>query len=503
MPKRSTAQSQTIIPPINGWNTKDPISGMDPSFAVEMENFFPNFGTVDLRNGYIRTATNSNACNNFGVIFEYVKTDGNNYLIWFSQTNQVYNASASGAATNITGAATVNEDSFLVNYQNRVYMADTTTATDVHYWTATGNIQLAAFVGPSGDDKALWKMTTYKNRIYFIQTNAAIMWYSGLNAVTGTLTSFSLESLFKRGGRLYHIGTISQQNNITGEYFIAISEKGEVILYQGDYPGSTTWTVTGHFDIPAPLGKRSFFSWGNDTVILTREGALSLIDIMNVQRGGYSYLTENISSAYRDLVVTAANAGYGDYIQGIHYPSGPYILISIRGAAASTFVQLVMNTVTKAWCKFSNMTALSWALFSDNLYFSSNPTSGGSCLFKADTGDFDDDGNSGIATRTIKLRPAYNYFGNPETVKQFVEARPILYQQYGLSLTMDADIDYANTTAVSTITDTSNTSYVLYNPRLGLTGIGKAASIRIDGTMTTNKFSLQAIEVLWNEGDII
>jgi hypothetical protein len=149
------------------------------------------------------------------------------------------------------------------------------------------------------------------------------------------------------------------------------------------------------------------------------------------------------------------------------------------------------------------MPGFSWALFNDNIYFSSNPISGGSCLFKADTGDYDDDGNSGILTRTIKLRFAFNYFGQPEIVKQFTEARPLLYQQYGLNLTMDTDIDYANTTALSTITDSSDTSYRLYRPRVGLKGIGKAASIRIDGTMTTNKMSLQAVEVLWNQGDII
>jgi hypothetical protein len=87
-------------------------------------------------------------------------------------------------------------------------------------------------------------------------------------------------------------------------------------------------------------------------------------------------------------------------------------------------------------------------------------------------------------------------------VKQFTECRPIVQQSEGLTLTLDVNVDYNDVVATSTVTDTTDTAYKLYLPRMGLNGIGKAASVRIDGTVTTKRMSLQALEVLWNEGDI-
>jgi hypothetical protein len=106
-------------------------------------------------------------------------------------------------------------------------------------------------------------------------------------------------------------------------------------------------------------------------------------------------------------------------------------------------------------------------------------------------------------TRTHKLRPAFNYLGDRSSVKTFVSARPIIYQSEGLDLTMDADVDFADTTATNRETNTADTSYKIYQPSMGLNGIGKCVSVRIDGTVTTKRSSLQAIEVFYTPGGLV
>lgn len=507
MPQRSNpdTHSLTIPPPVNGWNTKDPISQMDPLYAVELENFFPNAGTVDLRNGYRQHATGVGSAR-VHTVCEYVQEDGDRFLLALQVTAgavTAYDATSAGAASSIIGAASLVGDMInYVNYRGSIFFKEEENS-DVYYWNGTGNLTAAAFTGPGGDDKLLGKLTTYKNRIYFSSITGTSLWYSGLDAITGALTEFSLSSLFRLGGRIQFIGSTSLSGSFIQEVFVIISDQGEVLLYQGDYPGSTTWGIVGRYYIPPPAGRRAFFYWGQDIIVITAQGLVALSKVINAGISGqYEFLSDSIAPSFSSLIQAAIALGAAtlNYINGIVYPQGPFLLVNIPTGSA-TFIQLVMNLITGAWCKFTGINAYHWTLFNNNLYFAGTQGK----VFKADNGYFDEDpASAGNAqSRTIKMRPAYNYFGNPSLVKQFVEARPIIYQSEGLGLTMDADVDYSNTTATSTVSDTTDTAYKLYTPRVGLQGIGYSASIRIDGSVTTKRMSLQATQVIFRDGDIV
>ena len=48
---------RSVIPaPVSGWNTRDPEAAMDPSYALHMENYFPERGRV-VSHGAARTST--------------------------------------------------------------------------------------------------------------------------------------------------------------------------------------------------------------------------------------------------------------------------------------------------------------------------------------------------------------------------------------------------------------------------------------------------------------
>lgn len=498
MPKRSTANSETIPPPLMGINAKDAISNMDQSFALEMENFFPVGNAIEMRRGCSSFATGVGA----GKVFDlhsYVEVDGTSHLI-ATDTAHVYDCTAGGVSTNISGLTLFTGFFTSVNFRNKIFFKSYDQGSDVYDWDGT-TWNTTAFVGPSGDDKLLWFVTTYKNRIYFLDFNCS-MWYGGVDAVTGALTEWDFKSLFHLGGTPTFIGPLGATASALAEEFIVISTKGEVLLYDGDNPGATNWSLIGRYFIPEPAGPRAFIRNGQDILVITRLGILSLSSIINSTAiTQFSFLTDNISPLFRDSINASVALGgaYDQHIVGCIYPNGNYLILNVP-TTTSTSTQYVMNLVTGAWAKFTNQNAWCFGLYNSALYFGTNNGK----VFLADTGYSDEDpANAGqILTRTVKLRCAFNYFGNRQSVKQFTECRPIVYQSEGLSLTLDCNVDYNDVTATSTVTDTTDTAYKLYLPRMGLKGIGKAASIRIDGTVTTKRMSLQALEVLWNEGDI-
>lgn len=501
-PASPVERSLTIPPPVGGWNTKDPLSAMDPLFAPEIVNFFPNAGTVDLRNGSIIFATGVGAAE-VRDVYEFIDSVGSHYLVATGNDAKAYEITPGGVGTNITAAATpFPARNHFATYRGRMWIKSSNASHDVYYWTGSGNVTAAAFTGPSGDDKALGCIAPYKNRLYFAGNSASI-WYSDYNAVTGVLTEFDLAPIFENGGKLAYISSFSPTAaNTQQQYFLAISTGGDAVLYQGDYPGSSTWSLASRYYIGAPIGQFAFFKYYNDILVITPSGLVSMLNVVQGAVGDDRFLSNNIQSVYRDLMEDVLTAQVGNLVSGSFYPLGNSILISIY-ITTGTFYQLVMNTTNKAWTLYKGLNGVCFVVFNNKLYFGCDGGDGG-LVYKADTGYYDEDeSNPGsVKAREIKLRHAFNPMGNPTVRKQFTSVTPTLYQSEGLDLTINADIDYTDTVATSTETDASKgTSYQIYQPKCAISAdSGNAISVRIDGTVTTKRISLQATKVTWNEG---
>jgi hypothetical protein len=500
--------SKTIPPPVLGWNTKDPISQMNELFSPGIENYFPGNGTVSLRNGYTKHVISATA-GTFVHLAEYVNNAGSHFLIGFASLGSQYNVTSAGAGTALTGAVSITATEFYtVNYRGLLFIKGYNTLgnPDMYYTDGT-NLTAAAFTGPGGDDKDLWRLTTYKGRLYALTISDASMWYAGLDSITGAMTQFDFQSLLTLGGKPWYIGTFSMTGgDISQEYFCMISEQGEVYIYEGDYPGAGNWAVASHFFIPAPVGRKSFFNWRSDILIITYDGLVSLREYIGTPAGeDYVFLSDNIASEFKSAVADVASSA--NQIQGIVYPRGQYLLVNFYDSLFNPF-QFVMNTQTRGWTKFTGQKAACWSLLNNRLYFGGTSQAAVSpklCVSLADNGAFDQNpDDDSVITRTTKLRFAFNYLDQPHQTKILTECVPIVYESENLDLTLNADVDYSDTTATSANTTTGDTSYKLYsNVRCGLKADpGKAVSIRLDGTATTKRRSIQAVEVFWKDGGI-
>lgn len=509
-----------LIPPVNGWNTKDPISSMDPSYSPEIENWFPNGSTVDMRRGCRQHAKGLGSTYGQVVdtIAEYVKNDGTRKLLAIGDSLGASEAIGDATSAGSVSAVTVpgfgiGHPAWSLNYANTLIVKGDISTRDVHYWDGSGALALNNFTGPGGDDKDLGCPISYRGRIYFLQRTAPSIWFHlTIGAVTGALTENSFSSHLRRGGRFLFIGSTTLGGNNIDEVFVLISEMGEVLLYAGEYPGASNWQQIGRYYIPAPIGVRSFFYWGQDIVVITHEGLVALSAVIAAgPRGQFEYLTDNINPSYAQLIEQTLADPVDSYYftSGIHYPKGRYLLINLPINDGSTFscVQLVMNTITGAWTKFTNQNALSWSLFNNNLYFG---TVHGK-VFRADyntsdTSAFDEDpANEGQPlSRNSVCAHAYNYFDRPGTLKRFVHARPFIYASNGLNIKCDMATDYGNQPPAAGAVDTNDTSYKLYQPQIGLTGVADAGSLRIEKSGTSwGRMSLQVTEVAYEVGKVI
>lgn len=513
-PQSEVQRSLTIPPPVMGWSTKQPISQMDPRYAPDIENFFPQNGSVDLRNGSEIFANIAGTGNAVVSLVNYRSTTVNQLLAVTTTLNSaftvvLYDISSGGTGTEITTASPPgNPLLYAQQFKGRLFL--TTGAGDLGFWYYDGG----ASYSKDASLVALGPMTTYKGRIYFatagFPSGAASYYYSDFDSTTSPISGSRLEnisSLLKLGGEILFLGNVTRAKEfLEDELFCIITDQGEVLVYQGDSPESTTWAQIGHYYLPTPMGPRAFFYIGHDLHIITLQGIIPMSGVMSGTKTGAGYLTisDEIDNFFRENYATdlANNPSWN----GLNYPKGGYALVNIPQAGVSANdlfygidnIQLIVNTNTGAWTRFTNQDAYCWCVFETNLYFG---TSNGE-VFKADTGDSDKDSAGTVVARNILLRHAFNYLGNPSIRKKPICAIPTVYQSEGLSLTINCDVDYTNNVATSTETDTSQgTSYQIYQPRCGLVAdSGSAISIRIDGTVTTKQMSLQATEVQWNEG---
>lgn len=512
MPIKSTAKALIVPPPVKGLNKRDPVSNKERGYAEELLNFFPDSGKVRIRKGAeIFVESLGAVSEQWFDLATYNSPAGSSFLIGFT-SGEVYDLT-SGTPVDITGTTNIfTNETYTINYAGYIFMKANSASNDVYHWAGTGNVTAAAFTGPSGDDKNLWKMCVYKGRIYFLERSASTIWYPAtVGAITGALNSFNFSNEFSKGGALFHIDSYSGNAYSTQANFVAISSEGEILLYQGDSPDSSTWGLVGKFDGPKPVGTRSFFKWGSEILIISAEGVIPISEVLNVPNAKQrSYLTDAIHPLFRDYVDYVINNGLVNFqsrMLGFYYPEGPFIGISIPIIESNDNSRLlVMNITSGAWSEFEyegrTFAPPYFAVSDRKLYAAKRRVTGEPCVSMYETGDVDEAlSGSGNYSRTIEMKTAFDFLDNPYSIKQFTAVLPYWTPTAGdLSITMDANVDFEDLTPTNTesFTDTILNKSVT----MGLNGIGTCISLHLEQTVDEAGLEIEAFKIFWNEGDL-
>lgn len=426
--KRQTARGFSVPPSVGGMNARDELANMDERDALIMENFFPEPSYLALRRGYASHATGMS-----GTIESLMEWAGpaSRKLKAAVGTN-IYDVTSPGAvgAAEVTGLTNArwqwvnfktSGGSFLVICNG----ADSVRNYDGTNWTAP--------VITNVTSSTLISVISFKNRLWFVQADSTLAWYLPVNSIAGAATSQDLGPQFKLGGKLVAIGTMSQDaGDGPDDYICFLSSRGEIAIYQGTDPSSvTTWAIVGTYRVGYPISNRPMIDVGGDLAIITSDGIVSVVKMMQVDRS----VAENaaITSKIQNLFNAAVRNYSGNFgWMGLVYPKSTAVYFNIP-ISTTQFQQYVMNTITGSWCTYTNMNGACWGLLGDDLYFGG--TNG--IVYKADTGYLDNNGPI-----TANLKTAWNYFRSKGQNKFFTLYRPVLQTNGAPSITLAMNTDF-------------------------------------------------------------
>ena len=423
----------SITAPIGGWNTRDPLAAMNPQDAVVLNNWFPTTTDVVTRAGYSEYATGITG--DVETLAVYNGINGTNKMFAVTDTD-AYNVSTSTPAAQ---SLTITDGKF--QYLN---MGDGTNqwllmfngADSPKYYNGTAWVEVTGATSPAltgVTPTAIIQGCQYNGRLFFVVKNSLSFWYLDANAVGGAALEFDLSAFADKGGYIMWAATWTfDGGDGLDDKIVFMTSEGQAIVYTGTNPSSVvTWTRLGTYNLGKPIGRRSFIKYGGDLIAVTQGGAYPLsTTIENYDINKKSAVTDKIEPTF-----TYASRTYGENFGWeatlFHAQSAMVFNIPL---SATVSEQYVMNTITKAWCKFDSWNAKTFAVLNDELYFGGSAT-----VYKAWTGTSDNGNNI-----TCYGKAAFNNFGSVSQQKRWTLFRPMLQVNGAVAFKTDMDIDFSD-----------------------------------------------------------
>ena len=510
MPAPNSAQiakSITVAAPTGGLNAVNSLAAMPPTDCIVMDNWLPQPSYVSMRNGYTLGATGFP-----GWVETILCYSGTSEKIFGISGTAVYDGTAAGpvGAAVVTGLTNARWE--YVNVATAggqfLYAANATDAPllyDGTNWTKITGSSSPAITGVT--TTTLRNPVVWKNRVWFVQDNTLNAWYLPTASIGGAASQFPLTAIFRKGGTLRAIITASLTDGSTFDQYIAfLTTEGELALYTGVDPAQAgLFILQGMYDIGKPVGRRCWFKYGEDAIIICSDGFVSLSKLISI---GRINSTEAISYKILNLVNNDV-AAYGNNFgwQGALHPLGNKVLINVPQNENNTQYQYVMNTITNSWCRFTNWNFTTLEVQANTLYGGGN-----TYIAIADTGH-DDNGEDIIAL----MKTAFSYLGT-STQKFITMCRPLIQTDGVLNVSLNINMDFSDTPPMNQGTyissagppwDTSPWDTTAWGSGLTTStywktvyGEGFAAALYIGATAQDMTVNLQAIDYVWETGGI-
>lgn len=461
---RPRSHTTSTPAPVGGWNARDSIASMKEDEAVILDNWFPEESWVRVRRGrtehtpvrvYLADENGDTLTAENGDLLVY--THGIDGTV---ETLMAYNGPASsnlfaavnGEIMDITTAGEPLEPAYqgLSNDRwqytmfgnsagNFLYIVNGEDAPryfDGSSWT------IPSLTGPTATD--LIHVAAFKQRLLFAEVGTLSFWYTAnVETISGALTEFRLDAYCRLGGYLMAIGTWTRDGGAgVDDLAVFYTSEGEALIFSGTNPGSAdAFALVGTFYIGKPIGRRCLVKWGADLIVVTETGFIPLSRALTAVDTDQIAISSKINGAVADSVrLYKDNFGW----QPIVYPAGNMLIVNIPVIENGTTHQYVMNTTTRAWCRFVDWDASCWEVFNGELYFGGTDT-----VCKADTGEAD----LGEDIQTDALT-SFSYFRRRGAKKALRMARPVMETIGSAYIALEANVDFVQRmpTAVPTFT---------------------------------------------------
>ena len=433
-----TSQLNVAPPPVGGLNFRDPINAMPATDAMVLRNLIPNKTGCTLRKGW---QYQTNALDDPIVsMFSYNSADGT--------TNKLFAASGGDIWDVTTETPTVSQ---------------ATTGSTENQWNTTqfangaGNFLLAVSPGAGywTYDGSSWTQQTvtnlpanptsvavFKNRVWFTIKDSSSVWYlDTIDAITGTAQEFVMGSLLRNGGYVRGLINWTVDAGVSfDDFLVVVGSQGDVGVWQGTDPSSaTTFALKGVWYVgPVPKYGRFFTAYGGDVLLLS---TLGLVEMSKLINGQFVNTQQGPSAKIESELGPIIQEYLDDPSFDVQIIADSEILIIKLPPQNNNYIQYVMNVNTASWCTFSNVPMVCCSLFEHDFYFATDSNR----VAKGIVGELDQvetDGEGGQAIEG-EVQVAFNDFGMPGQLKQFVMVKPIFTAPQAPSLKVRMNTQYS------------------------------------------------------------
>lgn len=425
----------SVPAPIGGWNTRDPLAAMKPTDAIVLDNIFPQSSDVILRKGFVPYASVAtgdalatllayNAPTGTNIMFG--ASDNGIYEITADTQNSVPDVALTSGAVQSTMITTAG-GSFLWCCNG----ADKAMYYDGFAWVVLDGTSTPALTGVTST--AVVNLSLFKSRLFLVCNNSLSIWYLPVNSIAGAAAEFPLGAIFRKGG--YVVATESwtlDGGDGSDDRFVIITSEGEVAIYVGiDPSNAATWALVGVYQLAAPTGRRCFIRLGSELGVMTASGLLPLSKaIIAFKVSKSSVLSDKVQNSFSEYYQSGKI--YDSWCMALF--SDYNMLIMNVPINATISYQFVMNTLTGAWCRFTNMNATHYFVFDGLLFFCN-----GNQIYRAWVGE-SDNGDLIVA----RVRQAYSNLGYPARIKRIQMLRMLMAMTNPTSVRIAIDADYTN-----------------------------------------------------------
>lgn len=433
LPPSNEADGRTFgLPaPIGGWNARGNIAAMAANDAIVMDNCFPGVQEVGLRKGSLAHATSIPST----VLSLLPYNAGATSKLFAATSAAFYDVTTAGA---VGAAATTCTNGFWksINFVTAggtflfaVNGVDKPKLYDGASWTNIDGVSVPAITGVTTSN--LSDITAHKKRIWFVEKSSMKLWYLPVEAVGGAAVAFPVGSLFKQGGYIAAIGTWTLDAGAgVDDLFVIVTSEGEIAVYQGTDPSTAaTWALVGVYNAGKPVGTQPLLNFGGDLLYLNKSGLYPLSKLLRSSTIDRSEAVSfKIDQAFLDAF--SSYGGNSGWQMALHKAAN-LLIVNVPAANLSVSYQYVMNTTTKAWCRFTGWNAFCWAILGDGLYFG-----GSTVVDKAWVGANDKGGSI-----TGSVAQAYSPLGSNQQ-KRVGMVRPIFQSDNAAMVRMSLDADF-------------------------------------------------------------
>jgi hypothetical protein len=470
----ATAVPYSLPAPYKGWNARGNLANMDPLEAILLDNIFPGVQDVSVRKGSANHSTGYPD----DILTLMTYSSGTANKMFASTAANIYDATGSGAVGAAVAACTNGYWSW-VNMANAAGQwlcmcngVDAYKTYDGTTWATPGITGVGA-----GTGETLNYITLHQKRLWFVEENSMRLWYLGTDAISGAATQFPVGSLFKLGGKVVAIASWTVDNGSgSNDLFVILTSNGEIAVYQGTDPASSaTWSLIGVYSVASPLGNRPFVKFGGDLLYLSQTG---LIPMTKIIQSVILDRSETVSFKIDGAFITAV-LDYGSNLTDWHmvaHDDQHMLLVNIPVSQSDPLVsyQFVMNTITKAWCRFTGWNANCWVIFNNQIYFGSDNK-----VRLAWVGT--DDAGTPIVAQAAQAYSRLGRYGQ----KKISLVRPNVAFSSGVTLQMALDADFKTFSGQTTITYMPSSVGAFWDIDLWDTGVWDGGTQILDPKWTT------------------